>query len=571
MFADPRGWTAIAAAGLPSLLAFNVAPSPTFLNQALAFALWGWFCCAGLLSAAGSMRQAAGAAAWPLAGLMLLLASATWAMTAGPLPASLGLSAIGTLGAALLLLLAGSACRGEPAVGRAFAWAWLTAGLASVAIALVQVFAPSLADGDWIAISSVAGRAVGNLRQPNHLASLLLWSAVALIALVELKALRARVAAAIGALFVLGLVLSASRTGMVGVLLLALWVALDRGLSKPARWLLLSAPLVYALQWWLMSLWAAAGEQAFFGQTRLAEGDLSASRIAIWRDTLALIAADPWWGVGFGAFNFAWSLSVLPHRPIAFFDHTHNLPLQWWAELGIPLGSIVLAAAVGGLWLAWRRSAGQPAARSAAVMIVTIGLHSLLEYPLWYAYFLLPAAWAWGYALGAGRRGAAREPPAGGRAGPAVLAGGALLSIGAALSVADYVKVVRVFSAAPEPLGQRIEAGQRSLFFAHHADYAAATVSSPDAATPADLAPFASSAFHLLDTRLMTAWAEALAQRGDVERARHIAARLREFRNKASEPYFAPCAESRPPEAQQPYQCEESSSSLSWRDFLPRP
>jgi hypothetical protein len=36
------------------------------------------------------------------------------------------------------------------------------------------------------------------------------------------------------------------------------------------------------------------------------------------------------------------------------------------------------------------------------LMVLMIGLHSLLEYPLWYAYFLLPAAWAWGFARRAG-------------------------------------------------------------------------------------------------------------------------------------------------------------------------
>ena len=34
---------AFAAAAAPSLLVYNVAPSPTFLNQALACALWGAF------------------------------------------------------------------------------------------------------------------------------------------------------------------------------------------------------------------------------------------------------------------------------------------------------------------------------------------------------------------------------------------------------------------------------------------------------------------------------------------------------------------------------------------------
>ena len=33
------------------------------------------------------------------------------------------------------------------------------------------------------------------------------------------------------------------------------------------------------------------------------------------------------------------------------------------------------------------------------MLVVVVGLHSLLEYPLWYAYFLLPTAFALGLAL----------------------------------------------------------------------------------------------------------------------------------------------------------------------------
>ena len=70
-------------------------------------------------------------------------------------------------------------------VGRAFFGAWAAVGVLHAAVGLVQVFAPDLADGDWIAHSSVAGRAVGNLRQPNHLSSLMLWAAIALVGWLE--------------------------------------------------------------------------------------------------------------------------------------------------------------------------------------------------------------------------------------------------------------------------------------------------------------------------------------------------------------------------------------------------
>ena len=107
--------------------------------------------------------------------------------------------------------------------------------------------------------------------------------------------------------------------------------------------------------------------QAFGGGARLGEGDISSSRFGIWRNTLALIRAHPWLGVGFGEFNFAWTLTPFPGRPVAFFDHTHNLPLQLAVELGLPLAAAGAGAAgvgavagVAGAALAASRRAAAP-------------------------------------------------------------------------------------------------------------------------------------------------------------------------------------------------------------------
>ncbi len=148
---------------------------------------------------------------------------------------------------------------------------------------------------------------------------------------------------------------------------------------------------------------------------------------------------------------------------------------------------------------------------------------------------------------------------------------GALCVAGAVFSVFDYLRVAEIFAArrgAP-PLEQRIEAGKRSLLFAHHAHYAAATVSD----TPGqEMASFDIASHHLLDTRLMMAWATAFAEVGDLDRARHLAERLREFRNPDSASFFAECdkarAEGLAPSAW-PFQCTPPSRALTWQDFLP--
>ena len=563
-----------AAALLPGLIAYNVPPSPTLFNQAAALGLWGLAIAALAPSCVGSLRKAAARSVALVAALLLVASAALLSSAVGVLPWAMSLSAAGLLAATAALVLGGAALRPTPALLTVFFTAWVAAGVCSSAIAVVQVFAPALADGDCIARSGLAGRAVGNMRQPNHLATLLVWSAVAVVPLVELGALgrtAPRRAAAVGlfALMVLGVTLSGSRTGLVGIVVLALWGALDGRLSRFSRGLLPAAPLFCAASWGFTAWWASQHSvQAIGAATRLGEGDLSASRFAIWRDTLGLIRAQPWLGVGFGEFNFAWSLTPFPHRPVAFFDHTHNLPLQLAVELGVPLALLVLGLLALALWQAWQRSravAGETGAalRAAFVMVLLMALHSQLEYPLWYAHFLLPTALIWGLCLGASPM--VSEPASRGDGPPRwPVVAGAAMTVAALVVVVDFYRVVVIFSppATAPPLEERIAAGQRSWFFAHHADYAAATT----AEHPADaMAAFSRASHHLLDTRLMIAWAEALAQRGDIERARHLAARLREFRNPAADDFFAPCADAalQP----RPFQCDPPTRVYDWRDF----
>ena len=569
-----------AAIAAPTLLAYNVSPSATFYNQAVALLLW-----AGV-TASSDVRPTLGRPRTnelisPIAALALLLLGAAGGMTQH-LPSSLALSLASSTLAAIAVMISGAVVAEPHHANRAATpifFAAAIAALLSTAIALIQVFLPTLPDGTWIARSGIPGRAVGNLRQPNHLSSVLLWGAVAMIALLEQRQLGRRAAAWCLAALIAALVLTASRTGLLSVLLLALWGVLDRRLSRAARLLLLASPGVYFLAWQGLSIWSEATQQTFGGAARLAETDISGSRFAIWRDTLELIRQQPWLGVGLGNFNFAWSLTPLPHRPTAFFDHAHNLPLHLAAELGVPLATLVAGLLMWGLWrilAAARHAEGERgvALRCSFVFLLMIGLHSLLEYPLWYAYFLLPTAWVFGLALGLA------GPPQAGRPAAAgiplrswlIRTGGVLMALGAVLAVLDYHRVTVIFDGAgsDRTLEQRIADGQRSVLFAHHADYAAVTLQRDPPAPPE---AFRRTTHYLLDTRLMTAWADSLAHYGRVDQARHLAARLREFRNPASQPFFAACPDRALPAAEAmaqglPFQCALPERLWTWRDFL---
>lgn len=576
---------ALNAIATPTLLAFNVSPSSTFLNQAAALVGWGlmaaWIAAVSGTPARGEPLRSG----WPvLAALLLMMLCAIGAWLWGSLPASLSWSACGLLFAAgvvfAIAVIAGAGPAADRAF-RAFAFGLLVAGVLSTGIAFIQYFLPDWADGDFIARMSSPGRAGANLRQPNHLSSLLLLSMAALVWLHEMHVerrdlsrrtwLRVGTPALMG-LFALGVVMTVSRTGIVCVIVLALWGVLDRRMSPFTRRLLWALPLGYVACWGAINLWAETGNHAFAGQTQLHKSDLSSSRFGIWSNTLALLAQNPWFGVGWGQFNFAWTLTPFPGRPVAFFDHTHNLPLQILVEVGLPLGLLILGLIGWGGWKALSacledRGDDSARIRCVFVMLAMMMVHSQLEYPLWYAYFLLPTAFAFGTCL-APRRGATAGGP--GRPSPshtrgALVLASLVLTLGSIASLFDYMRVVPIFdSDETSLLSARIESGERSWFFAHHAQYADVTTRDhPSEVMPA----FAGATHFLLDTRLMMAWAKAYAEKGDTERARYLAQRLREFNNPASEEFFAECAEARVQAAPLPFQCTPPSQPLGFRAF----
>jgi hypothetical protein len=565
------------AIGLPMLLAFNLPPSSTFLNQAVALVGWGaWLSVLAGSPPVGHARRASGLIALQGA-LALLLLSALTSPLWTELPWSLSLSAAGLIVAAAIAAQAGgTVAQGGSALAgfRALCIGMVAAGVLSSAVGLVQVFAPNWPDGDVIARTYIEGRAVGNMRQPNHLSSLLLWSVVAATWLGEARVIKRWASSLLTLLFIFVVVLTASRTGALSMLLLLAWGVVDKRLARPARRMLICSPIIYGVFWYGTGVWADYSHHVFGGETRFTtKGDISSSRWGIWSNTLSLIHMHPWVGVGFGEFNFAWTLTPFPGRPVAFFDHTHDLILQFLVELGIPLGLLVLGLMLYALVRAFRGGRhsvpvdappGDALLRPAAfLMVLLILLHSLLEYPLWYAYFLLPAAFAFGLCLAEPGPEPAKAAPA--RLRPLLVASLLLLLSGAA-SLLDYSRVVVIFAPAASDtrsLAERIVDGRHSVFFAHHADYAAATTSDH----PADVMPaFLTAPHYLLDARLLEAWAKALDEAGDTEHARYLAQRLREFKNEQSAAFFAPCDK---PESGKPlpFQCIPPSREFKYEDF----
>ncbi len=586
------GWAlAVLALVAPTLIAAHDPPSVTFYNQAAAALGWGlWMAWVGHAApVVQTPWRSPGRMGLLAVSLVLLLqaAQAWWAGATSPVPLGLCLMGGGLALGALLALHGGwrsgvANAQGDGTLATLYFGGLALAGAIGLGLSLLQVFHPVWADGTFIAIPTMPGRAVANLRQPNHLSTLLVFACAA-AAWLGAQGREHQRLAVLGILgFIVAIVLTASRTGMVGMLFLTLWGVLDRQLPRALRWTLIGAPLVYGLTWGGMWLWSHADASVTFAaEARLHDhSDISSSRFKIWANVLELIRQQPWLGVGYGQFNFAWSMTPFPGRPVAFFDHTHNIILQWAVEFGLPLAVLMTGLCTWAFWRMvrpWKKDgvANLPVSEqgsalrhhtvgACAVIVAIAGLHSLLEYPLWYGYFLWPTAFAFGLGLSARAWG---QPRAG--ANRAWLPG-VVMAVLSVWCVIDYMAVSNIYAPRPGagPLEQRIALGKRMTWWGYQADYA--LVNGPDEDEPS-LPPemFRRTVHNLMDARLMMAYARSLAEHGQVDKARYVAQRLYEFKNSMAKPWVALCKA--PPEVGEPtpFQCEKPVQAYTWRDLEP--
>lgn len=290
--------------------------------------------------------------------------------------------------------------------------AWWTAALLSACMALLQYFGYAHLLSGWVNYAAI-GDAYANLRQRNQFATLTSIGLLALICqltretrddLDERAPWPLRWVLGLGSVFLLALgnAASGSRTGwlqwwLVAILaLLWWWRAEQEKLAAGARRRRSGALLaLLALGAYLAAIWAlpvlleaATGfhSDGLLGRFRDDEG--CGGRRLLWSNVVYLIAQKPWLGWGWGELDYAHFVTLYPGaRFCDILDNAHNLPLHLAVELGIPLALAVCGALA---WLVWRARPWRErdAARQLAWgVLAVVGLHSLVEYPLWYGPF----------------------------------------------------------------------------------------------------------------------------------------------------------------------------------------
>jgi len=296
------------------------------------------------------------------------------------------------------------------------ALAWLVAACVSAALGLLQYFDISRDWAPWVNQPGL-GQAFGNLRQRNQFATLCsiglaaLWWCAQHLGAQQTNGLTPRrmgavaSAALLAALLAAATAASGSRTGLVELVVLAAlalwWTRVAHAAPAPQtktpdqaqaqhgwHWLFAVALLAYLLAALVLPKQVGAEGSAL---DRLGDSTGSGRRV-LWANVWQLVLKKPWLGWGWGDLEYAHFITLFdgPRFPV-LLGNAHNLPLQLAVELGLPLALLFCAVV---LWWTkrqrpWRER--RPERQLAWGVLAVIGVHSLLEYPLWYAQFQVAA------------------------------------------------------------------------------------------------------------------------------------------------------------------------------------
>ena len=241
----------------------------------------------------------------------------------------------------------------------------------------------------------------GNTAQPNHYADYIAMGLISLGLLYMRFSMRIWQTALLAAPMLFVMVLSGSRSSWLYLMFAAalsfLWQRRDKTLRPLLNFtllLLLGFGLMHFIvdiPWLQGSTGSITSTERLFGQA--SNGSI---RIYLWHEAALIFAKYPILGAGFGQFAYQHLLLAAElHNPAinGLYNNAHDLVMQIGAETG--LAGVAILFSTLGIWF-W-----QSVVRNAQftiyhwwgyAVLAVLGIHSLLEYPLWYLYFIGVAA-----------------------------------------------------------------------------------------------------------------------------------------------------------------------------------
>ena len=317
----------------------------------------------------------------------------------------------------------------------------LLGAFTSAVVAFAQVF--ELWDqAPWINRMLSLRRPGGNLGQPNQLATLLLMGMASLLFLYESGKLKAVSGALISFVLCAALAMTESRTGVLSFFLLTGWYLYRRrqaGFKIPLWTVVLGCCTFLGFFWAWPSIFDFILQSTGVGAV---VDTKPGYRLIVWPQLLEALAQRPWLGWGLNQVPKAHNAVASSHLLSEPYSYSHNILIDLGLGLGLPLAALLVF--ITGVWL-WRRVrlAKQLLPWYCVALVLPVAVHSMLEFPFTYAYFLVPVMFVLGVL-----EGLSGTKPAftmGARPAAALLL---VMSVVAAWSVVEYIEIEEDFRVA---------------------------------------------------------------------------------------------------------------------------
>lgn len=288
---------------------------------------------------------------------------------------------------------AGSERSGQAALLRGVMAAFIAASIISTGLALYQWFGLDWANM-WVLPSAPGLRASANLAQPNQLATVMFCGLASIAAMHAQGRLGPLVSVLAASFVLLGMALTQSRTPWAGGLVVALVIALRRdAFWRPMR--IPTCVVISLLLWYCVAFASVLLLPGSLLLTGVGAVDISRMEVGLrpllWSQMLDAVALSPWAGYGWLQGHAAQAAAALDRPGLEYANYAHNLILDLVIWNGVPIGVLIGVATI--IWyVACSRSTSGVENTYRFTVITFAIIHSMLEYPHAYAYFIVPVA-----------------------------------------------------------------------------------------------------------------------------------------------------------------------------------
>ena len=268
-------------------------------------------------------------------------------------------------------------------------------GTISTFIAFCQYLGVDDRLGDWTAFfnhhANGQSRPYANLGQPNQLALMLCWSLTALWWLYQTSAAGNVIASLLAAVLLAGLAVTQSKISWI--ILPTLGVTFFFGnrvvdVRRVSLFAIVALAMLFATM-----LFGLPKIGALYGTVTQSVGDrmqTNGVRMVMIVEGFYAGWQHFWTGVGWGGYGSAQIAVATRFGDTQYSMHAHNLVANLAAETGWVFTSLFCLTIV---WWLYYRFVRLPLSRErilALAILSAVGLHSMVEFPLWYAYVIVP-------------------------------------------------------------------------------------------------------------------------------------------------------------------------------------